>query len=233
MPNPDYNDLGQPIGVPIERPTSISPPQQTLRGRYCEVVPLDVEAHGQGLFEAYAEAADDGDWTYLSYGPFHERDPFIQWLSGVEDGKDPMFYTIVDAAGAGPVGLASYLRIEPGGGSIEVGHIHLSRRLQRTPAATEAMFLLMRNVFQLGYRRYEWKCDDLNAPSRAAARRLGFRYEGTFRKATHYKGRNRDTAWFSIVDDEWSDLEPEFVRWLDTENFDEAGRQRSPLRFDR
>jgi len=128
-----------------------------------------------------------------------------------------------------PVGVASYLRIAPASGTIEVGHIHYSPRLRRSPIATEAMYLLMERAFSLGYRRYEWKCDALNAPSRAAARRLGFSYEGVFRHATVYKGRNRDTAWFSAVDSEWPALQTAFQAWLAPGNFDDEGRQRIRL----
>jgi RimJ/RimL family protein N-acetyltransferase len=143
---------------------------------------------------------------------------------------DPLFYAIVDLEQGRAVGVAAYLRIEPSAGSIEVGHINYSPLLQRTPAATEAMFLMMERVFDLGYRRYEWKCDALNEPSRTAAERLGFSYEGTFRHATVYKGRNRDTAWFSITDTEWPMLRRAFQSWLQPDNFDEQMRQRRSLR---
>ena len=143
---------------------------------------------------------------------------------------DPLFHAVVDRANGRATGVASYLRIEERAGVIEVGHINYAPPLQRTPASTEAMYLMMRRVFdELGYRRYEWKCDALNAPSRAAARRLGFRFEGIFRQATVYKGRNRDTAWFSVLDSEWPALKAAFERWLSPENFDEDGRQRQSL----
>ncbi len=145
-------------------------------------------------------------------------------------GDDPLFHTILDSDDV-PVGLASYLRIDPDNGSIEVGHIHYSPLLQRQPAGTEAMFLMMSQVFdELGYRRYEWKCDALNASSRRAAERLGFTYEGTFRQATHYKGRNRDTAWFSIIDKDWPRICDAFNLWLELANFDDSGKQKSSLR---
>lgn len=145
-------------------------------------------------------------------------------------GNDPMFHAVVNDATGTAVGVATYLRIDPPNGAIEVGHINYSPRLQRKPAATEAMYLMMRRVFdELGYRRYEWKCDSLNAPSRAAAARLGFRYEGTFLQATVYKGRNRDTAWFAITDKEWPSVKAGFERWLDPANFDADGRQRAGL----
>ena len=143
--------------------------------------------------------------------------------------NDPLFHAIVDNATGKAIGLASYLRIDPASGSIEVGHINYSPLLQRTPAATEAMYLMMQRVFELGYRRYEWKCDALNARSRAAAQRYGFSFEGIFRQATVYKGRNRDTAWYAIIDREWPALQAAFLQWLDPSNFDADGRQRVRL----
>ena len=145
-------------------------------------------------------------------------------------GSDPLFHAIVPAGSGRAEGVASYLRIAPEAGSIEVGHINFSPRLMRTPAATEAMYLMMKRAFDLGYRRYEWKCDALNAPSRAAARRLGLSYEGIFRQATVYKGRNRDTAWYAAIDSEWPALKAAFETWLDPANFDAEGRQRESLR---
>jgi RimJ/RimL family protein N-acetyltransferase len=196
------NELGQPIGEPVEgwaaRPR---PPREPIEGRFCRVEPLDPARHAEALFEANRQ-----------------------------DAEDPLFHAIVDRASGRALGAASYLRIEPAIGVIEVGHIAYSPALQRTPAATEAMYLLMRRVFdELGYRRYEWKCDALNAPSRAAADRLGFRFEGVFRQATVYKGRNRDTAWYAVSDKEWPERRAAFEAWLDPGNFDAGGRQRRPL----
>ena len=143
-------------------------------------------------------------WTYLVYGPFARLEDYRTWAEKMAPSDDPLFHAIIDQTTGKAVGIAAYLRIEPAVGVIEVGHIALSPLVQRTPAATEAMYLMMRRVFdELGYRRYEWKCDSLNAPSRAAAERLGFRFEGIFRQATIYKGRNRDTAWYSVIDQEW------------------------------
>ncbi|MGI9616702.1 MAG: GNAT family N-acetyltransferase [Acidimicrobiales bacterium] len=193
--------------------------------------PLDANEHGLALHAAYSDAADPGDWTYLPYGPFLHESEFVAWLNTIESESDPAFYSIVDLGTGAAAGLASHLRIDPSSASIEVGHIHMARCLQRTAAATEAMYLMMSRAFSSGYRRYEWKCDALNAPSRSAAARLGFTYEGTFRQATHYKGRNRDTAWFSILDAEWPALEREFERWLEPGNFDGDGEQKSPLRM--
>ena len=198
-------------------------------GRYCRVVPLDPARHATALHDAFRLDAAGLGWTYLPYGPFDEVGAFRSWLDGVAVGDDPLFYTIVSDADK-PLGVASYLRIFPDIGSIEVGHIHYSPLLQRSRAATEAMYLMMRRAFdELGYRRYEWKCDALNAPSRRAADRLGFVYEGTFRQATIYKGRNRDTAWYSIIDSEWPAVRRAFERWLDPGNFDANGEQRTRL----
>lgn len=169
-------------------------------------------------------------WTYLSVGPFASEATYLGWLKTVAPSEDPLFYAIVDRARGQAAGLASYLRIDPPNGVIEVGHLQFSPLMQRTPVATEAMYLMMRRAFEeLGYRRYEWKCDALNAPSRAAALRYGFRFEGIFRQAVVYKGRSRDTAWFSILDREWPAIKDAFERWLDPANFDAEGHQRARL----
>jgi RimJ/RimL family protein N-acetyltransferase len=198
-------------------------------GRFCRLEPLDIERHAAALFEANAIDADGRNWTYLAYGPFPSLGEYCDWMRVTCLGNDPLFFAIVDSACGEPVGVASYLRIAPAAGSIEVGHINYSPRLQRTPAATEAMFLMMRQAFELGYRRYEWKCDALNAPSRAAAQRLGLSFEGIFRQATVYKGRNRDTAWYAAIDSEWPALKNAFESWLAPANFDDAGNQRVRL----
>jgi RimJ/RimL family protein N-acetyltransferase len=204
------------------------PSRAVLPGRYCWLEPLDVERHGQQLWDAYALDTDHRNWTYLSHGPYRSMSDFAAWARGASSSLDPLFFAIVEPVGRA-TGVAAYLRISPGAGAIEVGHIHMSPLLQRTPAATEAMFLMMKAAFDLGYRRYEWKCDALNAPSRAAAERLGFTFEGTFRQALVYKGRNRDTAWYSIIDKEWPRLRAAFERWLSPDNFDGEGRQRTRL----
>ena len=227
----NLNDLGQPVGPPLPdwqpRPR---PPRTAMTGRFCRIEPLDPARHAMALFAANAEDKEGRNWTYLPVGPFARVEEYRAWMERVCRGEDPLFHAIIDGASGEPVGLASYLRIEPAIGVIEVGHITYSPRLQRKPAATEAMYLMMRRVFdELGYRRYEWKCDSFNAPSRAAAERLGFRFEGIFRQATVYKGRSRDTAWFSIIDGEWPALKRSFERWLAPENFDEAGRQKRRL----
>lgn len=225
------NHLDQPIGFPLPgwspRPR---PPRAPMDGRFCRIEPLDPGRHAAGLFAANAEDVEGRIWTYLPYGPFAAMEAYRSWAGTSAGGEDPLFHAILDRASGRALGVASYLRIDQPVGVIEVGHINYAPALQRRPAATEAMYLMMRRVFdELGYRRYEWKCDALNAPSRAAAERLGFRYEGLFRQATIYKGRNRDTAWYSILDREWPRLRAAFERWLDPANFDASGKQRSSL----
>ena len=224
-------EFGQPIGAPLPNwsPRSL-PPRAPIEGRLCRVEPLDPPRHAADLFAANSDDAEGRTWTYLPYGPFPSFDLYREFLAAAARRDDPLVHAIVDRRSGHAVGVASLMRIDPAAGVIEVGGINYSPRLQRQPAATEAMYLLMRRVFdELGYRRYEWKCDSLNAPSRAAAQRLGFRYEGLFRQATVYKGRNRDTAWYSIIDTEWPALRATFERWLDPANFDREGRQRATL----
>jgi RimJ/RimL family protein N-acetyltransferase len=226
------NGFGQPIGnaLPNWSPRP-SPPRAPIEGRFCRIEPLDPERHAADLFAANSEDAEGRNWTYLPYGPFPAFDPYREYLVTAARRDDPLVHAILDRGSRRAVGVASLMRIDPAAGAIEVGGINYSPRLQRQPAATEAMYLLMRRVFdELGYRRYEWKCDSLNAPSRAAAQRLGFRYEGLFRQATVYKGRSRDTAWFSILDSEWPALRAAFERWLEPANFDRDGRQHASLR---
>jgi len=225
------NALGQPIGDEVQgwtpRPR---PPRTAMAGRLCRVEPLDPERHVADLFAANAADRDGRMWTYMAYGPFATEALYRSWMAATCAGDDPLFHAIVDLRTGRPVGVAAYLRIDPGNGVIEVGHIALAPALQRTSAATEAMWLMMARAFaELGYRRYEWKCDALNAASRRAARRLGFTYEGTFRQATVYKGRNRDTAWFAITDRDWPRIDRAFREWLGPANFDADGAQRRRL----
>jgi RimJ/RimL family protein N-acetyltransferase len=227
------NALGQPVGNPVGdwKPPAVPArdASATMAGRFCRLEPLDGDRHATDLYEANRTDTRGGMWTYLPYGPFDEFAAYDRWVREVAAVSDPSFHAIVDLATGRAVGVASYLRIDPAAGSIEVGHIAYSPLLQKTAAATEAMYLMMRRAFELGYRRYEWKCDALNAGSRAAAQRLGFSYEGVFRQARVNKGRNRDTAWFAAIDSEWSTLDRAFRQWLDAANFDEAGRQRISL----
>ncbi|WP_437799682.1 GNAT family N-acetyltransferase [Sorangium sp. So ce693] len=225
------NSLMQPIGHPLPgwtpRPL---PPREILLGRTCRLEPIDPERHAADLHAANLTDAEGRGWTYLPYGPFATLSDYHAWMDATCLGDDPLFHAIVDATTGRAIGVAAYLRIDPKNGVIEVGHLRYSPLLQRTPAATEAMYLMMRRAFdELGYRRYEWKCDALNAGSRAAATRLGFRFEGVFRQAAVVKGRTRDTAWHAIIDKEWPAAKAAFERWLDPSNFDDAGRQRQSL----
>jgi RimJ/RimL family protein N-acetyltransferase len=229
MISAEVNAAGQPLGWRVDGWTAPPfPPREPMAGRTCWLEPLDM-AHAARLHEANLRDTDGANWTYLPYGPFETLDAYVAWVTAVAAAADPQFHAVIDLATGKPVGVASYLRIDPGAGSIEVGHIHYSPLLQRTIAATEAMYLMMKRAFDLGYRRYEWKCNALNAPSRAAAMRLGFSYEGMFRQARVDKGRNRDTAWYAMIDKEWPALDAAFRRWLDPSNFDERGRQRVAL----
>jgi RimJ/RimL family protein N-acetyltransferase len=218
------------LGFPVPNWTPPPrPPIDPMVGRTCRVEPLRIDAHAENLHSANMLDGDGRNWTYLPYGPFETLDTYVRWLQTIVDAPDPMFHAIVDLATGRAVGIASYLRIDPSAGSIEVGHINYSPLLQHTVAGTEAMYLMMKRAFELGYRRYEWKCHALNAASRRAAQRFGFSYEGVFRQARVDKGRNRDTAWYAAIDKEWPALDRAFRDWLDPSNFDERGRQRSTL----
>lgn len=226
----DTNNPGLPIGfaVPGWKPPQ-APGRETMNGRFCRVEPLDPQVHAASLYAANALDVGKRMWTYLGYGPFDTFESYRAWMAGFCGGSDPLFFAIVDRATNKALGVASYMRIDPQAGSIEVGHLGYSPLLQREPAATEAMYLMMERAFDLGYRRYEWKCNALNAPSRAAAQRLGFSFEGVFRQAGIVKGRNRDTAWYAAIDQEWPALKHAFTRWLSPDNFDEKGKQKTRL----
>jgi len=212
-------------GLPAEVPRRIK-----LAGRLVTLVPLDPQAHGDALYAAVAGKENDHLWTYLFEGPFPTRASFCEHLARKAASDDPLCFAIVDNASQRAAGYASLMRIEPVHRVIEVGSILYTPPLQRTAGGTEAMYLLARHVFEeLGYRRYEWKCNALNAASRAAALRLGFTFEGIFRRHMIVKGRNRDTAWYSMLDEEWPARKAAFERWLHPANFDEQGRQRQKL----
>ncbi len=203
------------------------PDAERLDGRYARLELLSAPAHAAALHEA--NRADDAIWDFLPYGPFASLDAYEAWIAGTAAGPDPRFHAIFDKDAGAWGGVASLMRIKPEAGSIEVGHINLARRLQKTRAATEAIFLLMGWVFEAGYRRFEWKCDAGNLGSRRAAQRLGFSYEGVFRQAAVVKGRNRDTAWFAMIDGEWPALRAAFETWLSPANFDAGRGQRQSL----
>ena len=225
------NELGQPIGRAVDGWTGATRPSRSeISGSRCRLEPLEARRHADLLHAAYAEDRDGGNWTYLPYGPFTSVEAYREWVESHESGEE-VFYAIIDRERETPVGVSAYLRIFPELGSIEVGHLSFAPALQQTPLSTEAMYLMMHRVFEdWGYRRYEWKCDSLNGPSRAAALRLGFRYEGLFRNNLVVKGRNRDTAWFSITDQEWPEIRVAMEAWLEGGNFDAAGRQLKRLR---
>ena len=223
------NSWGQPIGaaLPDWKPPPL-PPREPMSGRYCTVEVLDVDRHAAELWAAVSVDREGRNWTYSPAGPFADSAAYVAWLELRAAGADPMFHAIVDATGKA-VGIAAYQRIDPANGVIEIGNLNYSPLLQRKPAATEAMYLMMRRAFELGYRRYEWKCDALNAPSRSAAQRYGFSFEGVFRQANVVKGRTRDSAWFSILDGEWPALRAVYERWLAPENFGADGHQHVSL----
>lgn len=213
-----------------EVPGFVPPPRPgagALEGRHVRLERLEADRHAADLFRAFS--ADDAVWDYLPYGPFASASAYHRWVKEKEGSEDPAFYAIRNLETGHCGGVASFLRITPEMGSIEVGHICLAPELQRGVASTEAMYLMMAWAFEAGYRRYEWKCDALNMPSRRAAQRLGFSYEGIFRQAAIVKGRNRDTAWFACIDREWPGLKECFEAWLRPGNFDAKGRQRERL----
>ncbi|CAB3747640.1 GNAT family N-acetyltransferase [Paraburkholderia solisilvae] len=221
------NEFGQPIGAPVPDWHGAQKPDATpLTGRYCRLEHVSAEQHANELYDAYQQAGDARDWTYLSVGPFDSFDAYRAHLTRIAASADPFHYTVIDLATGKAVGTLALMRIDAVHGVIEVGFVTYSRLLQKTRAGTEAIFLLMRHAFDtLGYRRFEWKCDALNAPSRAAALRYGFTFEGIFRQAIVYRGRNRDTAWFSIIDGEWPAIRTAFDAWLEPANFDAHGVQ--------
>jgi len=205
----------------------VRPDAVVLQGRFARLERLNAEQHAALLYRAFA--GHDAVWDYMPVGPFSSAAQYHRWVRDNEGREDPVFYAIKNLQTGNWEGVASYLRITPEAGSIEVGYISFSPALQRTPAATEAMYLMMAWAFEAGYRRYEWKCNALNIASRRAAQRLGFSFEGVFRQAAVVKGRNRDTAWFAVIDAEWPALKEAFSAWLSPSNFDSDGQQRERL----
>lgn len=218
----------RPIGFPVPNWTPpLAPEPMVLDGTYCRLEPLSAEKHAALLFAAFAE--HDENFDYLPAGPFHSAAQFHRWVKEATADPSMSFFAVFHKGKQIYTGLLSFLRISPAAGSIEVGNIIFSHEMQRSTCATEAIYLLMQWVFEAGYRRFEWKCDALNKPSRRAAQRFGFSYEGIFRQALVYKGRNRDTAWFAMIDTEWPALKEAYRVWLDPANFDETGHQRESL----
>ncbi len=219
----ETRDIGAPVHHWTEPP---HPPSAEMEGAYVRLEPL-ARAHAAEIHAAFAGA--DAAWDWMPYGPFETEETYAGWIDSVAGGRDPLFFALRDLGSGKALGVASYLRITPSAGSIELGHIALSPALQQSRAATEAWFLMMDWAFSSGYRRFEWKCNALNLASRRAAERLGLSYEGIFRQAGVVKGHNRDTAWFAAIDGEWPVLKAAFRRWLDPVNFDAEGSQRESL----
>ena len=222
----DSEFLDQVLGPQLNWQPVPRPGRQSLTGRHVALEPLDAAKHADALYRAsHGEQADPALWLYLNYGPWDDADTFREWLQDKASSTDPLFYAIVPT-GQDAAGQATYLRIDENNGVIEIGHIWFGASMQRSRAATEAIYLLAKHAFDdLGYRRFEWKCHAGNKRSRRAAERFGFTYEGTFRKAIVQRDRNRDTAWYAITDDDWPKVRDVFETWLSDENFNPQGAQ--------
>ena len=208
------------------------PSKKRLVGKYCYLEPVNVKKHSKDLFKNFSKDKKGIDWIYMPQGPFKNEISLKKYLKNKNLTGNPFFYTIYSKRLKTFCGLASYLRIKPQVGTIEVGYITYAKNLQRTVEATEAMFLMMKNAFdKLGYRRYEWKCDNLNERSKKSAIRLGFKYEGLFRQATIYKNRNRDTAWYSVIDKEWKKHKKKYLTFLKKSNFTDKLKQKRKLKL--
>ncbi|MFG1320006.1 GNAT family N-acetyltransferase [Xanthobacter autotrophicus] len=219
-----------PLGAPVEGGPARRPAPVTLQGRHVAIVPFDVDRHAASLYALSHGPEKEALWAYLSAAPFPDEAAFSRFYAEAAAKADPLLFAIVEAETGRAVGHATYMRIEPAHRVIEVGNILYTPALQRTPGASEAMYLMARHAFEdLGYRRYEWKCNALNAPSRRAAERLGFSYEGLFRQHMIIKGLSRDTAWYALLDHEWPRARAAFEAWLDPANFDAEGRQTQRL----
>ena len=219
-----------PVGPPTDPRPAKRPERVVLHGRLVDLVPMDPRSHGESLFKLTCGADNERLWAYLQRGPFADRREFDEYLRQLAASEDPMCFAIVERRSGRAVGWVSYMRIEPAHRVIEVGNVVFSSALRRTAGATEAIYLMARNVFEvLGYRRFEWKCNSLNAASRRAALRFGFTFEGIFRQHMVVKGRSRDTAWFSMLDTEWPERKEAFEAWLRPSNFDGEGRQKTSL----
>jgi RimJ/RimL family protein N-acetyltransferase len=228
----NVNSYNQPIGNEMPNwMVRAHPPRKTITGRYCHLEPLEANRHANDLFESFNKTLDGRDWTYMFEGPFTDLESYRIHAEKAELSNDPLHFAVIDVESGRAVGSLALMRIDHANGSVEIGHVVHSDFLKRTRAATEAHYLLMRLVFEeLGYRRYEWNCDSLNLPSRSAALRLGFKFEGIFRHAVVYNARSRDTAWFSIIDSEWPAVRQGLEKWLDEGNFDSKGCQRKSLK---
>ena len=222
----------RPVGPLVNPlPSGSKPDMRPLHGRWVVLEPVSAAAYARDLFDSFKNSDPKGDvWTYMPYGPWQSFEQFEAWVGERQASRDPWFYAFIDRATGKAVGMGAFMRSDAPNGAIEIGHIWMSPGLQQTREATEVIFLMIRHCFDdLGVRRLEWKCDALNAPSRKAAERFGFTFEGVFRQHLIVKGRNRDTAWFAILDKDWQPIRAGFERWLDLKNFDEKGRQKAKL----
>ena len=225
-----HPDSGLPVGIALAPAQAKRPSRVTLEGRFARLEPLDAAKHGRDLFDATHGADREAIWAYIGDGPFPDFESFRVSLEAKAKSEDPLFFAIIDKASGKATGYSTLMRIDVPNRVIEVGNIVYGSAMQKTPLATEVQFLLMRHAFDdLGFRRYEWKCNALNAPSRKAASRYGFQYEGLFRQHMIIKGRNRDTAWYSIIDGEWPTIKTAFERWLAPDNFAPDGLQKKSL----
>ncbi len=223
--------IARPVGIDLDWRPAARPARTELGGTHVVLRPLDADRDAESLYaQSHPPASDPGMWTYLPYGPYRDPGDLRDALRSFQASEDPLFFTLLPRPADQPAGVASYLRMTPEHGVIEIGHIWFGASLRRTTAATEAIYVLASHAFDdLGYRRLEWKCDSLNEASRRAAERFGFRFEGVFRNHMVVKGHNRDTAWFAITDDEWPAVRASFRAWLDPANLDEDRRQRHGL----
>ena len=220
------------LGFTVKFKKTKLPSKKKLIGKYCFLEPINIRKHSKDLYKNFSLDKKNIIWTYLPYGPFKSHESFKKWLKSFCLNKDPFFYAVYSKKYNQYCGMASYLRITPEHGSIEVGHINYSSILQNTTEGTETMYLMMKNAFEvLGNRRYEWKCNNLNSVSKYAAGRLGFKFEGIFRQMFIFKGRNRDTAWYSIIDKEWPNYKKKYLSYLKQSNFTKANRQRKRLKI--
>lgn len=227
---PEINLYGQTVGdaLPDWKSASVLP-RAVLEGQYCRLAPLDADGHAADLFDAYAQAPDERDWTWLTSERPASVEATARWVAEKTADASLVPYAAIDLRSGRAVGLVCFMAIDRDNGSVEIGHVTWSPRMKNTVLGTEAIWLLLRQAFALGYRRVEWKCDSLNVASRRAAERLGFIYEGRFRQKIVRKGRNRDSDWLSMIDGEWPQRDAVLQRWLDAENFDLQGRQRQSL----
>lgn len=222
----------RPVGPAVDPlPPGNVPDMRPIHGRWVHLEPVSAARHAQALYDSFVHDDVHGHvWTYLGYGPWENFEAFAEWLKAREASRDPWFYAFIRRDTGKPCGMGSFMRCDAANGVIEIGHIWMSPGLQKTREATEAIFLMIRHCFDdLGVRRLEWKCDALNEPSRKAALRFGFQYEGIFRQHLIVKGRNRDTAWYAMLDKDWHKVRAAFEAWLAPDNFDAAGRQKAKL----